>query len=251
MIDELPYKVIPTTLPVAVEQFIQSYVITGNLGRAYRTAFGETSSKNPRGAARDLLRRPDVLARLRTHQHAIATMSVKSTDTLVRELEELVEADVGELVRVRTGSCRFCWGVGGFYHWRDMGEYEKAVDFAIKRQNPTPECSGGFGYRFDATPNEDCAQCEGEGLQRVFLADTDTISPGARRLYKGLECNPDGSVKKVLLHDQLVARQELHRIRGMHVERSLSLNLNATLPDAKEIAGNPDRVNDFLEGLKA
>lgn len=247
---ELPYKVPPTTLPLEVEQFIQEYVICGNPGRAYRTVFGESRSKHPSRAGRDLLSRPEVRARLRVHQDAVATMSVKSTGALIRELEEIIEADVSELVYIRVGACRYCHGVGGFYQWRDMAEYEKAVNQAIEMRKASPECTGGFGYRFDTAPNDECVHCEGAGLPRVMMADIDTISPGARRLYKGLECNSDGSIKKVLLHDQLAARVELHRIRGLHVERSLNLNLNGNLPDAKEIASSPEKVNDFLEGLK-
>jgi hypothetical protein len=54
----------------------------------------------------------------------------------------------------------------------------------------------------------------------------------------------------VLLADQFAARQELHRIRGMHIERSLSVNASVTLPNAKEIATSPDKAMDFLESLK-
>lgn len=246
---KLPYKVPASTLPLPVERFIQEYVISGNAGRAYTTAFGQGQSKNPAGSGRNLLTRPEVVARLREHQNAIATMSVKSTQTLTRELEELVEADVTELIEIRTGACRHCWGVAGMYQWRDERELEDAVMDAIKRQKPTPEAAGGLGYRFDRGPNADCAMCEGEGIQRVRLSESEALTPGARRLYKGLECHPDGSVKKLLLHDQLVARQELHRIRGMHVERSLSVSVTGRV-DAREIASNPEKVEEFLEGLK-
>lgn len=246
----LPYKVPASELPAPVEMFIQEYVMCGNLGRAYRAAFGETRTKHPAAAARSLLQRPDVLARLRVHQDAVAAMSIKSTAVLVRELEEIVEADVDELIRLKVGSCRYCWGVAGFYQWRDAAELEVAITRATEQRKPTPEATGGFGYRFDREPNEACAICEGDGVQKVLLADTETISPGARRLYKGIECNPDGTVKKVLLHDQLVARQELHRIRGMHIDRSVSLSVSGRLPDAKDIASSEEKVNDFLEGLK-
>lgn len=247
---ELPYKVPATSFPLPLEQFIQRYVICGNVARAYRDAFGEGQSKNPARSGRDLLARPDVMARLRVHQDAISAMSVKSTDTLVRELEELVEADANELIEIKTGACRYCWGVAGMYQWKDVAELEKAIMDAIQRQKPTPESEGGFGYRFDRGANPECAVCEGEGKQRVRLAEGDSLSPGARRLYKGLECHPDGSVKKLLLHDQFAARQELHRIRGMHVDRSMSVTMVGRLPDAKEIANSPEKVNDFLESLK-
>ena len=246
---ELPYRIGPTNLPLDLERFIQDFVITGNAGRSYRAVFGESRTKYPARAARDLLQRPDVRVRLRQHQSAISAMSVKDVETLTRELEELVEADVNELITVRTGACRYCWGVGGFYQWRDTAELQTAIEDAIRRQKPSPEMSGGFDYRFERVPNDDCKECEGRGIQKVFLNDTDSLSPGARRLYKGLECYPDGTVKKLLLHDQLAARQELHRIRGMHVDRSMSVTLTGNLPNAKEIAASPEKAMDFLESL--
>jgi len=246
----LPYKVPDSNLPYAQERFVQEYVLSGNVKKAYLAAFGEGASAKPERAGRDLLRNPSVMARLHVHQHAVSTMTVKSTDALIRELEEMVDADPNEFITIKIGACRYCHGVGGGYLWRDIAEYEAAVNTAIKLQKPIPELAGGVGYRFDAGPNPQCAQCEGEGARHVFVRDTDDVSPGARRLFKGVECNPDGSIKKVLLADQFAARQELHRIRGMHIERSLSVNASVTLPNAKEIATSPDKAMDFLESLK-
>lgn len=247
---ELPYKVPDSTLPYLQERFVQEYVLSGNVRKAYVAAFGEAASAKPERAGRDLLRNPSVMARLHVHQHAVATMSVKSTEALVRELEEMVDADINEFITVKTGACRYCHGVGGLYLWRDMAEYEAAVHKAVELRKPTPELGGGVGYRFDAGPNPNCPQCEGEGIQRVFVRETEDVSPGARKLFKGIECYPDGSIKKILLADQLAARQELHRIRGMHIERSLSVNASVALPNAKDIAASPEKAMDFLEGLK-
>jgi hypothetical protein len=246
----LPYKVPDSTLPYLQERFVQEYVMSGNVRIAYLAAFGEGASAKPAEAGRLLLRNPSIMARLHVHQHAVATMSVKSTDTLVRELEEMCEADINEFVELKRGACRYCWGVAGSYQWRDMAEYEAAVNDCIQRQKPTPPFTGE-GYRHSVEPNPGCLQCEGEGLQRVLVRNTDDVSPGARKLFKGIECNSDGSVKKIILADQLAARQELHRIRGMHVERSLNVNVNAQLPNAKDIAASPERVEDFLKGLKS
>ena len=246
---ELPYKVPDSTLPYLQERFVQEMVMQGHPGKAYIAAFGAGASSDPARAGRALLRQPAVMARLHVHQHAVAAMSVKSTDTLVRELEELVDADVNELISVQHGACRYCHGVGNLYLWRDMTEYEQAVNDAILRGKPTPQLQGGVGYRFDAGPNPACTQCEGQGIKRVMLNNTDDVSPGARRLFKGVECHPDGSVKKLLLADQFAARQELHRIRGMHIDRQVSVSVTGNLPNAKEIASSPERVNDFLKSL--
>jgi hypothetical protein len=249
-VPELPYKVPDSTLPFQQERFVQEYVLSGNVKNAYIAAFGEGASAKPERAGRDLLRQPRIMARLHVHQHAVATMTVKSIDALIRELEEMVDADVNEFISLKTGACRHCWGVGGLYLWRDMSEYEAAVMTSITLKKPPPELNGGVGYRFDQGPNPECVQCEGEGVQRVRIRETDDVSPGARRLFKGIECHPDGSIKKIILADQLPARQELHRVRGMHVERSLNVNANVNVPNAKEIASNPNALNDFLSSLR-
>lgn len=52
-------------------------------------------------------------------------------------------------------------------------------------------------------------------------------------MFKGLEFFSDGGVKRVLLHDAAQLRIELHKLKGMHVDRSVSLNLNADIPPLK------------------
>jgi hypothetical protein len=54
-------------------------------------------------------------------------------------------------------------------------------------------------------------------------------------MFKGLEFFPDGGIKRVLLHDAAQLRIELHKLKGMHVDRSVSLNLNA---DIKPLPAN-------------
>lgn len=164
---------------------------------AYLSAFETTSS---RGAARvsafRLLRNPKVAARVKHLQDAAAKRSTRSAEALIAELEEMVEADIGELVRLDMRACPQCW--------------------------PQGEGAG-------RDPNPDCTGCDGAGEPKVRFASTSDVSPGARRLLRGIELFPDGRVKRVLLHSQLEARIELHRLKGMHIDRSVSLNLNATV----------------------
>ncbi len=166
---------------------------------AYLSAFETTSS---RGAARvsafRLLRNPKVAARVKQLQEAAAKRSTRSAEALIAELEEMVEADIGELVRLDMRACAQCW-------------------------------SEGEGEGAGRDPNPDCIGCDGAGEPKVRFASTSDVSPGARRLLRGIELFPDGRVKRVLLHSQLEARIELHRLKGMHIDRSVSLNLNATV----------------------
>lgn len=179
------------------EVFARSYAEGLPAIDAYLSAFETTSSRaSARVSAFRLLRNPKVAARVKQLQSEAAKRATRSAEALIAELEEMVEADIGELVRLDMRPCAQCW----------------------------PEGQGA-----GREPNPDCIGCDGAGEPKVRFASTSDVSPGARRLLRGIEMFPDGSVKRVLLHSQLEARIELHRLKGMHIDRSVSLNLNADL----------------------
>lgn len=198
------------------EAFARAYAEGAAAVDAYLAAFELTSS---RGAARvsayRLLRNPRVQERVRELQDAAATRSTRSTAALIRELEEMVSVDANELVRLDVGSCAHCWDVAG-----DQSR----------------------------EPNPDCASCHGAGWPRVKFGSTADASPGARRLLRGIELFPDGSVKRVLLHDQTALRIELHRLRGLHIDRSVNVNVNANVPALKD--WTREQQLEFLDSLR-
>jgi hypothetical protein len=213
---ELPYKVAPTTLSLREEAFITHYAIEGDVAAAYRAAYPGVIE----GAAklgRKMLNRVEVTARLREHQEAISKIpSAISATRLIFELEEMVNADANELISVVHTPCMGCWPA-----------HERHED-----------------------PNADCKACAGHGERVVLLADTTKVSPGARRLFKGVELDQWGHVKKLLLHDQMAARIELHKLKGLHIERSVNLNVNKNLPNVGEMVKDPLEMEKYLESLK-
>lgn len=212
----LDYQVPVTTLPLQEERFVAEYAITGDKINAYLAAFPGTPSSVSKRATY-LLSKPSVAARLREHQEAITKIpATKSAARMIHELEEVCDADPNELVRIVVKPCLGCW----------------------------PE---GF---VEDEPNEHCAACGGRGNRQTILADTAHVSPGARRLYKGVELYPDGSVKKLLIHDQMAARYELHRLKGLHIERSLSVSAHMNVPSMAEVVASPEDVEKFLDSLK-
>jgi hypothetical protein len=212
----LEYPVPATTLPLQEERFVAEYAISGDRVAAYLTAFPGTPTR-VRAKAGALLARPFIQARLREHQEAITKIpATKSAARMIHELEEICEADPNELIRVVVTPCLGCWPAS------------------------IPEDG----------PNDDCPACKGRGETKTILADTSKVSPGARRLYKGVELYPDGSVKKLLVHDQMQARYELHRLKGMHVERSLSVSAHMNVPQMAEVVATPEDVEKFLDSLK-
>lgn len=232
------------------ENFARAYAECGVALDAYRTAYEADGSSRAtaRVNAYRLLKNPRIAARVRELQESAAERSGRSAAALIRELEEMVSADLNELVQLVVGACRHCYGLAHRYQWRDADEYTDACVKALDARESPPSDAGGYGYRFDHEPNPECAHCDGVGLQRVRFVNTADLSPGVRRLFRGIELFPDGSIKRVLLHDQMAARIELHRLRGLHVDRSLSVTAHLNVPALKDMS--PAEALDYLETLR-
>jgi phage terminase small subunit len=232
------------------ENFARIYAETGVPLDAYATAYDcEGSSRaTVRVNAFRLLRNPRVATRIRELQDAAAERSLRSTAALIHDLEAIVDTDPNELVRLDVGPCRHCHGVGGQYQWRDLAEYLDAMTQAVDEDKPMPSDAGGYGYRMDAQANPECNECGGAGKPHVVFNSTADVSPGARKLLRGIELFPDGTVKRVLLHDQMAARIELHRLRGLHVDRSVSVTAHVHVEPLRDMT--PAEIADLIQQQK-
>jgi phage terminase small subunit len=242
-----------------MEAFARLYATGHQAIEAYRAAYdcdGSTRATVRCNASR-LLQDPRVATRVRELQDAAAAGAVRSAAALVAELEETVTANPQELLTVWVGACRYCHGQQGHkYQWIDADEFTDACDAIVREnaglpatmQKPLPSCTGGFGYSFHAEPAYDCPSCAGVGINKVRFNSIDGASPGAQRLIRGAELYPDGSLKRLHLHDQFAMRVELHRLKGLHVDRSVSLSVNASLPTLKDLT--PEQTLAFLDRMK-
>jgi hypothetical protein len=183
---------------------------------AYVAAFELTTSRAAaRVSACRLLRMPKVAARVRELQDAAANRSTRTAAALIAELEQMVDADIGELVRLDVASCEACWPV----------ETDRSRE-----------------------PNPDCSACHGAGEPRVKFNSTADASLGVRRLLRGVELYPNGSLKRLLLHDQMAARIELHRLKGLHIDRSVSVTAHVHVEPLRDMT--PAEIADLIQQQK-
>lgn len=142
-------------------------------------------------------------------------------DAIVTQLYALATADPGEITQYRRTCCRHCWGTD-FGYQRTPAEYKKhvqnhaiAVAKASKAKMPAPEFDegGGFDYNPTKDPNPECPECFGEGEGRLYIADTRTLSPGARLLFESVEQTKEGL--KINLRSRDKAIEMLGRIMGL------------------------------------
>lgn len=232
------------------DAFARAYASTGLAVDSYRAVYSCEGSSHAtvRVNASRLLHTPSVARRIRELQDAAAERAVRSNAALMADLEEMVDANPGELVRIETGCCRHCHGERGAYQWREA-EYATACDAALTDPgSPWPNMAGGLGYDAGRAPNPDCGACDGKGVSRVVYGSTAEITRAAQRLVRGVETWPDGTLKRLHLHDQTALRIELHKLRGLHVERSVNLNVNANVPTPKDMTAA--QALDYLESLR-
>lgn len=192
---------------------------------AYRRAGYSTACKpvTQQRLAWEISRRPHVAARVAELRAAAAAPVLADATAVLREWVTIATADPGELTRVRRYCCRYCYGEGSRYQWVDGDEFAAAVAVVVelnatrKRQSDLPSIAGGFGYDRTESPNPDCAKCGGDGEFDVYIADTDSLSPAARKLFAGVKLTRNGV--EVQMRSQDGALTNIAKYLGMLAER--------------------------------
>lgn len=105
---------------------------------------------------------------------------------------QLATFDANQLSQYRRGACRYCWGFGHQYQWRDMVEFEEKRLEATDRDKREPVDVGGYGYDHTREPNPGCPRCNGDGIGQPYFADTRKLSPVAALAYSGVKLGKNG-----------------------------------------------------------
>lgn len=230
------------------EQFAQHYAVHRNGSAAYRHAYNvrpETSDQSIAVNASKLLGDANVTLRILEIVDA-ATANLDATRDLTaaaRAWWDIWTADPDELIGLRVGACRHCWGDDHGFQWKEH-EYLKAMEdwerlVKITPDLPMPDIGGGFGYRRTAAPNATCPVCEGEGLERVVARDTSKLSPGARKLYGGVKQTRNGV--EIIMADKVKALENATRMLGgftdkVRLDGSISAMVAAVSLEGKDPA---------------
>lgn len=216
--NSLPTAKIKLTLTDSQERFAVHYATYGDPVAAYQHAYDPTTTR--RASLQQLAYRvrnhPAVAQRVVTLRNAAAAGDpALSAQALIADLEAMVDVDPATLMDVRSVPCGACW---------PDDVLAAAMVRAYATQTDLPDSN---------EPRDDCPACAGSGRLVGAITATAELPLAARRLVKGIEFYDGGGVKKVIYHDQATLRTELHKLKGMHVDRSISLNLNADVKPLK------------------
>ena len=105
---------------------------------------------------------------------------------------QLATFDANQLSQYRRGACRYCWGFGHQYQWRDMVEFEEKRLEARERNKHEPVDVGGYGYDHNREPNPECPRCNGDGIGQPYFPDTRKLPQVSRLAYSGVKVGKNG-----------------------------------------------------------
>lgn len=168
-------------------RFVEEYLIDLNRTAAYKRAGYKGEGNTAYVNASRLLRNAKVAAAVRDAMDARARRTQITQDAVLQWWWDIATADATQLTELHRYCCRYCWGFGHNYQWRDMVEFEEKRMEAIEKKQRPPVDTGGYGYDALVDPNPECPRCNGLGLCRPVFHDTRDASGAARRLFAGIK----------------------------------------------------------------
>lgn len=202
------------------QQFVDELLADENMNAtaAYLKVY-KCSLKAAESSASTTLRIPKVAAALKVAQDALAARTKVTQEKVLEKLWQIATADANDIMQLRRGCCRHCYGKGHAFQWKDEDELERAIeaeelDAKENERTPAyPSDEGGYGYNPTLTPHALCPKCFGEGHSSVHFNDTRHLKGAARTLYAGVEQTQHGL--KIKTRDQDAALMNVARHLGM------------------------------------
>jgi phage terminase small subunit len=212
------------------QRFAHEYCLDLNAVAAYHRTYPLANDVTARSEGYRLLRNPQVRGEVQRLLDERAQVTGITADRVLLRFWEHATADTRELVEVRVGSCRHCWGLYHQHQFTDA-EFEKAEHDHIQAERKRRilhankpgagefepkefHGKGGTGYTPNRPPNPDCPECHGDGLPRSIIKDQQGLSAGALALFGGVKYDKNGNMQ-VLVHDRLPALKLVAEHLGM------------------------------------
>lgn len=171
-------------------RFVAEYLKDGNATQAaIRAGYSKKSAEQ---IGYQLLQKTSVAQAIAQQQKASIVRTLGSADEVLEQMWQLATFDANQLSQYRRGACRYCWGFGHQYQWRDMVEFEEKRLEALERKSREPVDVGGYGYDHNREPNPECPRCNGDGLGRPHYPDSRYLPPTAALAYSGVKVGKNG-----------------------------------------------------------
>lgn len=224
--------------------FVAEYLKDNNATQAaIRAGY---SKKTAEQIGYQLLQKTSVARAIAQQQKASIVRTLGSADEVLEQMWRLATFDANQLSQYRRGSCRYCWGFGHQYQWRDAVEFDEAGEEAKAKKRAAPRDDGGYGYNHTRDPNPECPRCNGEGIGRVVMQSTDKLKGAAAMSYSGVKVGKAGieitSISRERMFEAVAKRLGLadsefaQRLQQIEIERR-QLEVEKL---RKELAADPE-----------
>ncbi|MCK7065140.1 terminase small subunit [Enterobacter bugandensis] len=185
--DKSADELVDIRLSAKVKRFIAEYLKDNNA-----TAAAARAGYSDPNYGRQLIANPNVAQSIAQQQKASIARTLGSADEVLAQMWQLATFDANQLSQYRRGACRYCWGFGHHYQWRDAVEFEEKRLEAVERDRREPEDSGGYGYDHNREPNPECPRCNGDGIGQPYFPDTRKLPAVSRLAYSGVKVGKNG-----------------------------------------------------------
>lgn len=203
-------------------RFVVALAASGNASAAYRRAGYQ--SKSPDAHASRLAVKDSIRAATERLRAKLAEQTGYAAEEALQFVADLLRADPRELMAYRRNCCRFCHGTSHWYQ-RTKGEMEadraKHAATVARRQKRNkgyvaPEFNeqGGDGFDSSLDPHPDCPSCGGDGVGRLVIKDTRSLSREATALYAGVRVAKGAA--EVKMHDKMAAIERMFQHHGLY-----------------------------------
>ncbi|ESN54777.1 TPA: terminase small subunit [Enterobacter roggenkampii] len=180
-------RLVNSELSPKIKRFIAEYLIDHNASAA-----AERAGYSDPNYGRQLITNPNVAQAIAQQQKASIARTLGCADEVLAQMWQLATFDANQLSQYRRGACRYCWGFGHHYQWRDAVEFEEKRLEAVERDRREPDDSGGYGYDHTREPNPECPRCNGDGIGQPYFPDTRKLPAASRLAYSGVKVGKNG-----------------------------------------------------------
>ncbi|QCE29039.1 terminase small subunit [Enterobacter bugandensis] len=181
-------RLVNSELSPKIKRFIAEYLIDHNASAA-----AERAGYSDPNYGRQLITNSNVAQAIAHQQKASIMRTLGSADEVLAQMWQLATFDANELSQYRRGACRYCWGFGHHYQWRDAVEFEEEIAKVEGKEGARqPEDTGGYGYDHNREPNPECPRCNGDGIGQPYFPDTRKLPAVSRLAYSGVKVGKNG-----------------------------------------------------------
>ncbi|HFK5797959.1 TPA: terminase small subunit [Enterobacter hormaechei subsp. oharae] len=240
--DKSVEELVDIKLGAKVKRFIAEYLKDNNA-----TAAAARAGYSDPNYGRQLIANPNVAQAIAQQQKASIARTLGCADEVLAQMWQLATFDANQLSQYRRGACRYCWGFGHHYQWRDAVEFDEETAKVEGREGARlPQDTGGYGYDHNREPNPECPRCNGDGIGQPYFPDTRKLPATYRLAYSGVKVGKNGveitAISRERMFEAVMKRLGLadsefaQRLQQIEIDRRL-LEVEKL---RKELAGDGD-----------